>query len=716
MNNYGERVRMLNESSGISVLLVNAQDDDLAAVNRALRDGGHAVHCTRVDRLSILEDAITTRAPELLLLIAADPFSELAQTAKIRDTADPYLPLLLLTTTVDEDTISKAMKMGARDVVCLAKPERLCAVADRELRARRVESALESVMGSARQYKHELNSLKQLTHEAIADIQEGIIVQANPAWLELFGLDEDSDLTGYPIMDLCAEASRPALKGGLVACQRGRWSDSKLRIKGVRQDDSQFAVALNLETIKHDGEAAVRILVSPEQTEDQTPQLLIEQALQRDQVTGFFNRNHFINVVESRLAKPPAGGVRAVAYIRPDRFSKAINDIGLMGTESVIAQLSEILREFIQPTDIYGRFGGTMFSIMLERGTMADVNAWANQLLQAINNAVFDHDDHTTVITCTIGLCEADGAKLSAIKLMSDAERACTTARMAGGDRIELSESSGAAKKSRQDDTIWVPKIRGALMENRLRLEHQPIGGLNRDIDNAFDTLVRMLDDEGNTILPSEFMPIAERTGLTKNIDRWIIGASLSFCATSNAQLVFVRLSRDSLMDETLPEWLNSQTEQAGVQPSRLCFEVAEDVVAKHLRQAKKTANWLRASGFRFAVEHFGKLDDSSRIIKHVPMEFVKIDGSLMQGLHKNPDVQNQVEELARQARENNIITVAERVQDANTMAVLWQLGIDYIQGNYLQTQEIVLEDTSHSGVTTMALRSQSEEETEVPA
>jgi len=169
-------------------------------------------------------------------------------------------------------------------------------------------------------------------------------------------------------------------------------------------------------------------------------------------------------------------------------------------------------------------------------------------------------------------------------------------------------------------------------------------------------------------------------------------------------------------MDETLAEWLIAQAAEAGVRPGKLCFEVAENVVAKHLRQAQNTAEWLRKSGFKFAVEHFGKLEDSSRLINHVSMEFVKIDGSLMQGLHKNTDVQNKVKELARQARQKNIITVAERVQDANTMAVLWQLGIDYIQGNYLQNQEIVLEDTSRSGVTTMALRQGSEEETEATA
>lgn len=282
---------------------------------------------------------------------------------------------------------------------------------------------------------------------------------------------------------------------------------------------------------------------------------------------------------------------------------------------------------------------------------------------------------------------------------------ACRKARQNSGNQLTLSESSGAAKKIRQDDTIWVPRIRGALMENRLRLEHQPIAGLNDDIDGAYDTLVRMLDEDGNTILPSEFMPVAERKGLTKNIDRWVIGASFSFCSANNAKLIFVRLSRDSLLDDTLLPWLNTQIKDAGIDPSQICFEVSEDVAVRHLRQSQGLAEGLRSSGFKFAIEHFGKSESSNRTIEKITMDFAKIDGSLMQGLHKNPATQAKVKELARLARDNAVATIAERVQDANTMAVLWQLGVSFIQGNYVQGSEIVIEDTSQSMMTTQALQ-----------
>ncbi len=117
---------------------------------------------------------------------------------------------------------------------------------------------------------------------------------------------------------------------------------------------------------------------------------------------------------DERLEQPPAGGVRAVAYLRPDRFSQAGDDLGLMGTEAVISQLAQILRELVQATDIYGRFGGTMFAVVVERGTMADVETWARQLLDTISGTVFEHEERSTALTCSIGLCESDaGADLA---------------------------------------------------------------------------------------------------------------------------------------------------------------------------------------------------------------------------------------------------------------------------------------------------------------
>lgn len=688
------------------MIVISKHEDHQALINTALRDAGHAAHCLRIAVPADLAAACASHHPELIMVVTDGQSDDIANAAKALPASTAPVPIIAaMTSGLDEGTVNRAMQHGARDAVSISHIEHLQAVAVRELGAYRIATTLQNVMNSASQYRHELDTLKLLSVEAIADIQEGIVVSANPSWLELFGYPEDTDLIGTPIMDLCTPTDQPALKGGLVACQRGKWQDDSLAVSGLKADGASFPVSFHLKNAVYDGDPAVRLRIKPQSVAASTPTAVIENALQCDPVTGLHNQQFFLQQAGRKISEPAGRGIRAVVFFRPDRFSRATADIGICATDDIILQLAQLLRDSMQQGDILSRFGGTLFAVMIERGTMADVEAWTSGILKLVAAAVFESNGRTTVLTCSAGLCELDETEPKLEAALAEAERACRRAREQGGNKFEMSEASGAAKSNRQQDTIWVSRIRSALMENRLRLEHQLIAGLNEEIDNAYDVLVRMLDEEGHSILPSEFMPAAERTGLTKNIDRWVIGAALSFCVTSNAELVFIRISRDSLLDESLPDWLQAQLARVRLVPARICLEIDEAVVIQNLTQSMQLIKALHRLGARFAIEHFGNSVESAQLLGRIPANFVKIDGSLMQGLHKNPELQERVRVIAQQARDARAFTVAERVQDANTMAVLWQLGVSYIQGNYIQSREIVIEDTSTSTMTTRGLQ-----------
>ena len=231
-------------------------------------------------------------------------------------------------------------------------------------------------------------------------------------------------------------------------------------------------------------------------------------------------------------------------------------------------------------------------------------------------------------------------------------------------------------------------------MANRFRLVQQPIASLTGEDRAMFDLVVRMLDDKGEEVLPTEFLAAAERTDLLKNIDRWVVGAAMSFCAARKPHRVFVRLSSDSLRDATL-----------GAVAAAADQGVAHRAGARRDRGQRGERDAL-SQGSEGAAERAadaGASDSRSRtsvpvaircnLLDHVPVNYVKIDGSLMQGLANDRPLQERVKELVDRAHERKIATIAERVEDANTMAVLWQLGIEYIQGYFVnQPEEVVLE------------------------
>jgi EAL domain-containing protein (putative c-di-GMP-specific phosphodiesterase class I) len=205
-----------------------------------------------------------------------------------------------------------------------------------------------------------------------------------------------------------------------------------------------------------------------------------------------------------------------------------------------------------------------------------------------------------------------------------------------------------------------------------------------------FDVLVRMLDEQGNEVLPAEFIAAAERNDLMKNIDRWVIGASMSFAANRKAACIFVRVSKDTLLDKSLLGWLDTQLKSLKIEAKRICIQLTEDLANQYVRQTKELAESLRKLGFRFALEHFGTGRDPLKLLSDIDMNFIKIDGSLMQGLSTNQIQQQRVKGLVEAAKRKGIETVAERVEDANTMAVLWQLGIEFIQGYFVNAPEDV--------------------------
>jgi EAL domain-containing protein (putative c-di-GMP-specific phosphodiesterase class I) len=231
-------------------------------------------------------------------------------------------------------------------------------------------------------------------------------------------------------------------------------------------------------------------------------------------------------------------------------------------------------------------------------------------------------------------------------------------------------------------------------MEDRFRLVQQPIASLQGHDAGMADVLVRMLDPNGTEVLPSEFLPPAERNDLLKNIDRWVLSAALRQAANRGTGCLFVRLSGDSVVDATLLPWLDAQIQAIQVDPATLCIQITEEVALRHLQEVRRLATALRERRLRVALEHLGVAEGAASLLDQVPADFAKIDGSLMQGLKENRAAQDRIAELAAAAQERNIPTIAERVEDANTMAILWQLGIHHVQGFFLQQPEdVVLAD-----------------------
>ena len=676
----------MTEQDAVPLIVLSSAREPVEAVNAILRRAGRPAHCTWIPALRDLGDALTQLNPQILVQVA-DSHEQLGSVIRLRDRLAPSVPVLLLTPAVDETRIAQAMALGARDVVTLANTERLLAVMLRELEVFLTGRALHATLKSAQEARSQLGNVLQRSNDAIIQVQEGIVVDANPAWLELFGVEDG--VAGEPVMDLFEDSTHAALRGALAACLQGRWkADHPLRANALLGDGSVLPIEMTLALGEHEEEPCVSLMVPSRPSEERS---LERPAGAAESGGALLSRPELLEALARRLATPAAGGMRCLAVIKLDKFADVERVVGATASEDILVEFARLLKDTLHPKEVAGRFGGVRFMALLERGNEHDINAWGERLLVRMQKQVMRVRDKAVSVTCTLGLSVVSPGQVKVDAVIADALECANKGAARGGNQSIMSDRADNDSRVMSYDKVWVKHIKAALMENRFRLVQQPIASLEGERPGMFDVLVRMIDQQGREVLPSEFMAAAGRNDLLKNIDRWVVGASLSFAAQKKPECLFVRLSKETVRDAGFLEWLDNHLRSSRAEPQRLCFQITEESAASHVTQVKALAAVLRSRRFRFALEGFGSGRDSAGMLESLPLDFVKIDGTIIQELATDPQLQQRVRTLVEAARKRNIQTIGERVEDANTMAVLWQVGVQYIQGYFINEPEQVV-------------------------
>lgn len=694
----------MNGRHSISIAVLTENQDDVALINSSLRDGGHAAHCHWTNNPKHLRETLAAEDVELLILNCDNYPDTVRQVIKQKDRFNPEVPVIAIQEKADEFSIQKAMKNGACDLVSIGNKDRLQSVVSRELRALRVERALNSTIHSATEYKKQLKDYMQTSADAIALVEEGIITDVNESWLKLFRAASNDEAVGLPLMDNFDSDSQAAIKGALVAAIAGKWaSDEKLIAKSPVTSDDVNEVHLEFRKFAFENGPCVQVKVSAPDKDSMEPTKLVHDALKRDPTTLFFHRAQFIERLQKRLARKPSSGTHVLAYVKVDKFGEVLDKVGILNSDEILGQFAEALRKRLHPRDVAGRFEGTSIMVLLERGSPRDAEAWGNQLCESIRKSTFEVADNSTQLTCTVGVCAANEVYSNLEEFVAATVDAYEVGKEAGGNTAMLNESADEDSKQKEFDAIWVKHLKSALMDNRFRLAQLPIAGLRSDGIEMYDLLVRMLDEQGNSVLPSEFLPAAERSNMMKSIDRFMIRSAIDFCMESEVDRVFVRLSKQSVLDSTTLPWMDQEFDKHEFDCTRLVMQIPERDAAKHIKQTRAIVKKLRKIGVGFALEHYGIDREKFQILDILKPDYIKVDGELMHSLTTDKEVQKSVEKIVRAANERKIKSIAERVENANAMAVLFQLGLDYMQGHYVNEPEVVLQDTQKRRQTSLA-------------
>ena len=439
-----------------------------------------------------------------------------------------------------------------------------------------------------------------------------------------------------------------------------------------------------------DGEPVGAVFTFADASERKRYEEQLRFLAEHDALTGLMNRRGFEEEVAAQtLYAKSYGGSFAVLVLDLDQF-KDVNDTGGHGPgDELLRSIARLLRSELDDGAALARLGGDEFAVLLATAGSEIAMRTAERLRDAVAGHVMFIGGRRLNVTVSIGVAIADGLGLEAAGPLSDADVAMYQAKENGRNTVSIYRREHGGRERMQHRLTWSAQIRETLDAGRMQLYAQPIASL---VDEAqaprFEVLVRMPDPEGGVVLPGVFLPVAERHGLVTKIDRWVIAEAIRLAARERAlgreTILEINLSGRSMGDPTLPGHVADLLSHADVAPGQLVFEVTETAAIDSLHEAKELASALIDLGCAFAIDDFGAGFGSFTYLKHLPSQYVKIDGEFVRRLPSSPTDQLVVRAIVELAHGMRKKVIAEFVEDERTMALLREFYVDFAQGYHI--------------------------------
>jgi diguanylate cyclase (GGDEF)-like protein/PAS domain S-box-containing protein len=418
-----------------------------------------------------------------------------------------------------------------------------------------------------------------------------------------------------------------------------------------------------------------------------------------DPLTGLLNRRSFERELASHVARVKrTGATGAVLMIDLDNFKYYNDTQGHSAGDELIVRIGQALQTRLRETDVLVRLGGDEFAVLLPHEDRASAGVVAQDLGELIRSeAPAPIHGEARRITASIGVaCFADGDRLTAEEIMVNADLAMYEAKENGRNRYAHYRTDEDQRPRIESQMHWAGEITQALAEDRFELLAQPIESLHGDGPTQYELLLRMRDAHGDRIPPGTFLYVAERLGLIQEIDRWVVAHAIDMLAEQRAEgrdLRFeVNLSGHSIGDPELLEVIETRLTETGVPPDRLIFEITETAAVANIGRAGTFARRLSELGCRFALDDFGAGFGSFYYLKHLPFDYLKIDGEFVRHCATNSTDRTLISAVVQIARGMGKQTIAEFVGDQDTVDILTDIGVDYGQGYFLGRPEPLAE------------------------
>ena len=693
----------MNANNPIRLLILNDSRDEANRLVSMLTNAGKSLDAQHVESEEALTKVLQERSWDLLIGHADTTNTPVDAAIKQIRRLNKDVPMVLLTEEEGTQPIVEGLKRGIADVLMMDEDQHLLQVITRELNNREYRSQSRYAQRKLKDVERRNQQLLDSSKDAIAFVEDGMFLYVNDSFAEMLGYEDRDELECMPMIDVIDPSDQDMLRDFLkdVATKGNVLDTQVLAFKMLDANEQGKTINADISLATYDDETCIQLLVpgvgtsqaaavSADASEaSPTPKTPSKSAESSSSLLG---RNTFIEKLHRALDLAVDNEqTGAVIHISIQGFiDTVVNKVGVLAIDRTLKNIGNHLKSLTPEGSVSSQFDDSSFVVLIANTQAETALETAKSLCSNLREHYVDIDGSSLQFQYHVGVGLFSETTTSPDTPIIHAMKA---SELASSDETKLAElfepPTEETETTARSDKDVERLIQKALDNGRFKLLFQPILSLRGSTEEHYEVLIRMMDSKGGEITPDEFLGVAATMGLASKIDRWVILEALKTLAKHRANghntRLILNLSTDSLKDQTLPEWLAIAFKAAKLPSNCIIFQFGEPEINDHITQAKALTEKLAEMGATTCISRFGCSVNPLSALQHVPATYIKLDGSYTQDLQSPDGSPERFSELVAELHTIEKVTIVPFVENASVLSKLWQSGVHYIQGYYLQ-------------------------------
>ena len=674
----------------LKILIIDQNANSADRIVNTVKSSGFAVRDTVVSSKQQLEEVIPQLQRTHIILQSTD-VEDLAvsETRSLLNNSNHEIPLIALS----GNTVTKPAQLldsGANVVIPADDLDQLKLVTTRIAHSELYIQRLEETADHYQELDQRYNKILDSSRDAICYIHEGIHTYTNKSYLELFNINDPEEASVLSILELVKAEDQEALKTILKNISKSHETGTaSLHFKTGEDEFQELEVDFNPARV--DGEVCAQFVIHNEVSDSKELQQQLSYLSERDIETGFLHRKSIIDKLQT-VIESVKSGQPAHTFIQIDlaNIDEIQDRFGVTAIDKLSGCLASALKTICGEDELLAKITDESFGILTAMYQEDELLKFGKKIRQAVANKSVDIKGTKVEPDCYLGAVMLDTAVDDVSDALSAAKSACDYAWENQIQELYIYPHEPRSLTGTLLDQKWTTELQDAIRDKRLRLLFQPVVSITGQIGNRYQVYTQLVSQEGAAISVAEVLPSIERSGVSVMLDRWVITTALeklSDHSESNPNsLFFIKLTAGSLSDEKFIPWLESQCKKSGVDPFRLVFDIREETIVSHLKEAREFAGALNNLGCQVAIDAFGISQDPDKILSMIPANYLKLSFQLMAGL-KDGDKEKieAIRHICDKAKTKNAMIIAQFVETAQILSNVWTLNIDFVSGDFFQ-------------------------------